>query len=317
MSLQSKKGSSLVDLYNLNRDLLKKPASKKPTKRQNSSVASKFSTKLEDPAETCPKKFAKWERKDLFLAVLKILSVVVVALMTKRIVLGATLSAFCLFFLEYVVKYLYRFLRRLLICRTKITKVSFTRTEWDNSAGGSVPGCSSLTVSTEEVQDLPADSDSDVGFSDSTNLDSSKISEFEDRGSGKGSLESDQDSNCEGLSCKGKCSRKEKVKCKMKKLVPKKIRKSIKKRSCFKREGTDILEEDNCEAKDYDTELDASDDSEDNTIDVRSLISKYWFFCFIALAGLSQGRSLAVVFTLFWCLIVKLVEFLINRRELH
>lgn len=314
MSLPLKKGSSLVDLYHINRDLLKKPTSKKPTKRHNSSVESKYSTKLEDP-ETCSKKFEKWERRNIFVAVLKVLFVVVVALMTKRMVLGATVSAFCLFFVEYLVKCLYRLLRRLLISRTRKTKVSFTRTEWDNSEGGSVSGCSSLTVSSEEVHDIPADSDSD----------SSKISEFEDRGSGKGSLESDQDSNCEGLSCKSKGSRKEKVKSKMKKLVPKKIRKSIKKRSGFKREGTDILEDNHCDAKEYDTEPEASDDSEDSGVeanaerppDLRRLISKYWFFCFIALAGLSQGRSLAVVFTLFWCLIVKLVEYIINRRELH
>ncbi|KAL8101268.1 hypothetical protein AgCh_033228 [Apium graveolens] len=314
MSLPLKKGSPLGDLYHLNRDLLKKPTSKKSTKHHSSSVASKYSTKLEDP-ETSSKKFEKWERRNLIVAVLKILFVVVVALMTKRLVLGATVAAFCLFFLEYLVKYFYQLLRRLLISRTRKTKVSFTRTEWEKSEGGSVSGCSSLTVSSEEVHDLPADSDSD----------SSKISEFEDTCFLKGTLESDQDSDCEGLSVKSKGSRREKVKSKMKKLVPKKIRKSIKKRSGFKHEGTDILEDNNCEAKEYDTEPEASDDSGDSVVeanaerppDLRRLISKYWFFCFIALAGLSQGRSLAVVFTLFWCLIVKLVEYIINRRGLR
>lgn len=324
MSLPLKKGTSVVDLYHINRDLLKKPTSKKPSKNHNSSGASKDSKKLEDP-ETCSKKFARWERRNLFVAVLKILFVVVVAFMTKRMVLGATVSAFCLFFLEYVLKFLYRLLRRLLISHTKKTKVSFTRTEWDNSEGGSVSGCSTLTVSSEEVHDLPADSDSDICFSDFTNLDSGKKSEIDDRGSGKGSLDSDQDSNGEGVSVKSKGSRREKVRSKMKKLVPKKIRKSIKKRSGFKREGTDLLEDDNCESKEYDTELDASDEAEDKFVkanverpaELRRLISKYWFFCFIALAGLSQGRSLAVVYTLFWCLIVKLVEYIINRSKLH
>lgn len=324
MSLQLKKGSSLVDLYHLNRDLLKKPTFKKRTKRHNSHVAPKCSMKLENP-ETCSKKSAKWGRRNLVLCILKILFVVVVAVMTKRMVLGATVSAFCLFFLEYVVKYFYRFLRRLFISGTKKTSVSFTRMEWDNSEGGAVSGCSSLTVSSEEIHDLSADSDSDICFSDFTNSDGNKILEFEDKGCGKAILQSDQNSNCEGLSSKSRGSRREKVKSKMKKLVPKKIRKSIKKRSCFKREGTGLAEDDNGEANEYDTELDASDNSEDSVVEakaeiptnVRRLISKYWFFCFIALAGLSQGRSLAVVLTLFWCLIVKVVECIIKRRRLH
>lgn len=256
MSLPLKKGSSLVDLYHINRDLLKKPTFKNQKKRHNSCVAPKCSTKLENPG-TCSKKTAKWGKGNFFVGFLKILIVIVVALMTKRMVLGATVSALCLFFLEYVVTFLYRLFRRLFSSRTKKTSVNFTRIEWDHSEGGAVSGCSSLTVSSEEMHDLPDDSDSDICFSDFANLDRNKILEFEDIGSGKGILESDQDCNCEGLNSRRRGSRREKVKSKMKKLVPKRIRKSIKKRPGFKREGTDLVEDGNCEAKEYDTELDA------------------------------------------------------------
>ncbi|WOG81645.1 hypothetical protein DCAR_0100796 [Daucus carota subsp. sativus] len=321
MSVQLKKGSSLVDLYDINRGLLKKPPLKKRTKHHNSCGAPKCSTKLVNP-ERGSKRFLKWEMGKFFVAVLKILFVSAVALMTKRMVLGATVSAFCLFFLEYGGRFLYRLMRGLLICRTKKTSVSFTRTEWDSSEGGFVSGCSSLTVSSEEVCDIPADLD--MCFSDFTNSDSNKKLEFEDRGSGEGILVSDQNCNCDGLGTKSRGSRRERVKSKMKKLVPKKIKRSMKKRSAVKRGGTDVLEDDNCEAKEYDTEVDASDDSEDSDVeakaekarDVRRFISKYWFLCFIALAGLFQGRSLAVVLTLFWCLIVKLVECTIKHRKL-
>ncbi|KAL1827207.1 hypothetical protein ACET3Z_005619 [Daucus carota] len=192
---------------------------------------------------------------------------------------------------------------------------SFSSNEGDTSASDSVVSdCSSLNLSSEEMQDVQAAFNSDFDHDSSQSI-----------------LENDESCNGEGPSTKHRANRKEKVKEKIKKLVPKKLRRSMKKRSGSKPEDPGPEEEFNFDLKENKTEHDdvkedisvaATDsyqsmisDSEESVVeaepqratDRRTLVLEYWLVSFIVLAGLVEGQSLAIVLTVAWCLIVKLV----------
>lgn len=319
---------------------MKKPTLKKRLKRHDSMVAPstnslgnskmpdspKCSTKLKSPE--------MWGKGKLFLTVLKILFFVIVAMITSRTVVSLNMSAFSLFFVEHVVKYLYGLYKYLFVSQTMKKMASFSSIEGDNSTRDSfVSDCSSLNVSGEEMQDMQADFDSVIQVSQEANSDHNNRFSFGDIDTSDGVIEKDENCNGEGSSKEHRVCRREKVKSKFKKLLPKKIRRSMKRRSsskCEKAAGS--MEEVNFEMKDYNNELDdkkenitsvtASEsckpiksDSEESAVeakpqrptDRKTLILDYWFNSFIVLAGLVEGQSLAAVLTVAWCLIMKLV----------
>lgn len=291
----------------------------------------KGSTKLESTES--------WGKGKIFVTVLKIFFLIVVALVTNRTVASVSMTAFSLFFLEHVAKYLYELYKYLFVSQTMKKTASFSSIEEDNSAGDSVVSdCSSLNVSIEEMQDVHAELDADIRVSQDANFDHNKRFSFGDIDTSERGQENDENCNGEGSSTKRRGHRREKVKSKIKKLVPKKIRRSMKIRSSSKHEDPGSMEKVNFEVKENGTELDdekedisvttssscqpMKSDSEESVVqekvetptDRTTLILDYWFVSFIVLAGLVEGQSLAVVLAVAWFLIMKLVARMRMKR---
>lgn len=274
-----------------------------------------------------------WGKGKLFLTVLKILVLVLVAVVTNRMVVSLSMSAFSLFFVEHVVKYMCGLYKNLFVSQTMKKTTSFSWIEGDNSTGDSfISDSSSLNVSGEEMQDVQAEFDSDNRVSQEANSDRNKIFSFGNIDSSKRVIEKDKNCHGEGSSTERRVCRREKMKSKFKKLLPKKIRRSMKRRSSSKREKpASSTGQVNSQVKEYVNQLDdekdninrvkstescqpIKSDSEESAVEAkpqrpthtRSFILDYWFISFVVVAGLVQGQTLAVVLTVAWCLIMKL-----------
>lgn len=203
----------------------------------------------------------------VFVVVLKILVMVVLALVTKRLVLGVSMSAFSLFFLEYVGKYLNGLLkpvsksqkmlkmlvqRVLCIFRDKRDKLDGEGI--DSDCFGSGKG-QNLNVVSAEMQIVQDESNLDPPVEEIIDVDCSKILEFEEVNSKEGVLEIEEDCKSEVLEIKQKGSRRAKMRSKMSKLVPKKLCKSRKKGSGSKSEVPDLMKEDKHEDRAYERDV--------------------------------------------------------------
>ncbi|KAK1356586.1 hypothetical protein POM88_049842 [Heracleum sosnowskyi] len=311
-------------------DIMKKPTLKKRLKCHDSTVAPPTNSLGISKMPDSPNYSETWGKRKVFVTVLKILFLVGVAIVTNRRVVSLSMSAFSLFFVEHVVKYLYKLYKYVFVSQTMKKTASFSSIEGDSSTGdGFLSDCSSLNASGEEMQDVQAEFDSDIRVAQEANYDHNKIVSFGDTDTSVRVLENDENCNAEGSSIKHRGHRREKVKSKIKKLVPKKIRRSMKRRSSIKREKSrGSLEEINFEVKGYINEVvddekedtasescqQMKSDSEESVVeanpqrptDRRTLILDYCFISFIVLAGIFEGQSLVVGLTVAWCLIMKL-----------
>lgn len=280
-------------------------------------------------------------RGKVFVAVLKIFFVVVLAMGTNRLVVGVSMSAFSLFFIEYLGKYVYGLLKPRSDSKKMDKRVlSFVGDKGDNLEGegidsdccGLVKG-HNLNDQSAEKQIVQADSNLDPPVAQSTNVDCDKGLEFGEMDSKKGVLEKEEDCKSEFLESKCKGSRRARMKSKLKKLVSKKLLKAKKNGSDSKSEEPDSTEEDKYKEKERGKDFeqskchgelsdDGTDFLSDMTSDSLELLQsdseasvvvtklgrktegtfKYWVLCLIVLGGLVGGRSSAVVLTLSCCL---------------
>lgn len=250
--------TSLIDLFVKNKDRLKKSSKKKHPKTK---IKTKTNHDLDPPLPQIlplPEDLADeiGEKNEILmgggekvvetqdgnrvlLAVLKVFLVVVLALGTKRFVVGITLSAFLLFFLEHVGKYVYRLFGPFFISNKVLRLVSLVQRfllfvlnkhkdlerEFDDSKG---PIAENLILQpkfnwvppVEQIRCVEGSRDI-VGCNE-------RLS-FEEMDSKKGIMVREEDNICEGLELKRAHSRRHKMKSKMKKLLPKKFRSSKKK----------------------------------------------------------------------------------------
>lgn len=294
--------TSLVDLFVKNRDRLKKPSKKKRPTAHNpthdpaipqtlnnlKSSSTDFSSELErsrrdldqigardaDPpnvrqnsavtGDTVVESVEVGDANRVLVAVLKTFLLVVLALGTKRFVVWITLSAFLLFFLEYVAKYFMRIYRPCLdsqkmleLLTRKLLRFALienatlvgeiSRIKGEKSV---VSGCSGLIESSElnassgEIKILQQPKSNllppvEQFLSVRENLNPVfSLKEVMERG---------EDNRFEILELKHQKSQKAKMGSKIKKLVPKKFRSSKKKRSDSKCVVDGPIEEDQCQ----------------------------------------------------------------------
>lgn len=268
--------TSLVDFAIKNGDKLKKPSKKnraKPPKippenenndpviLQSSSIlpspsftpsSSRCSLSSSSPLLSETRKFDEASvganvsgvGRRVVVAVVKIILVLVLALGTKKFVVGITISAFLLIFLEYVDKYTCRMLKpfsdaqkglRLIVQRV----FRFKEDNSDQKNKDSFdPDCSDFEnceskMSFQESRVIEPECGEDIP----------REKEIMDEHICKGKLRYEQiekvvneeeESICEVLELKRRMSRKDKIKSKMKKLVPKKLRSSKKEENNYR-----------------------------------------------------------------------------------
>ncbi|KAL8108505.1 uncharacterized protein LOC141671536 [Apium graveolens] len=369
--------TSIIDLFHKNRDRLKKSAKKKRSSGSdsisycnsdlqivnpercstNSEVefvnmdvelvkSDRYSTnQIEDDVVSGKERFEKVVegKGSIFIAVLKVLFMAVLALVTKRLVLGVSVSAFSLFLLEYVGNYVYGlskscsdYKRMLKVIVEKV--LCFVRIR-----GGVDSICQDSVEDFKlNVQSMEIEVDLDDVIKPIICLDSDKELEVE-RMELKSLPEKEDELKQEG-------SRRAKLKTKMRKLVKKKLGKSRRKGSglesivpgfgsevpesteidtCIDKYGINELKQIDGHAKQSESEVNISQISSDPCELVLSKeagvgvaesgrqtmwISKYWVFCLIILSGLVGGRIFAIIFTLACCLILKPLG---NKEDAH
>ncbi|KAK1369117.1 hypothetical protein POM88_035209 [Heracleum sosnowskyi] len=369
--------TSIIDLFHKNRDRLKKSAKKKRNSgsdsisycNSDSQVVNleKCSTnsegelvnmdmelvesdrcstdRIEDDLVSDKERFEEVVegKSSIFIVVLKVLFMVVLALVTKRLVVGVSVSAFSLFLIEYVGNYVYGLSRSCSDCKRMVKVivekvVCFDRIKW---SVGSVCRDSFEDVKLN-VQSLEIEAVLDDVIEPIICLDSDKGCEFE-RMELKSLMEKEDESKQEG-------SRRARLKTKMRKLVGKKLCKSRRKGSGlesvvpgFGSEVPESMEDDICIEKDGVNEIrqiDGHGELNEDKVNVSQIssdpcglilskegsvgvaesgretmwISKYWVFCLIILSGLVGGRIFAIVFTLACCLIFKSLG---NKGDAH
>lgn len=207
-------------------------------------------------------------RRRVFLAFFKVSFVVILAMGTNRLVVGVSVSALSLFFLEYLGKYLYGLLKpRLNSTRMGKSFKSMGSRKMEGSVTGSVRNegdekledegvatdcCAS--VKGENLNDpsnekpkpiVRAESNLDSMAAESSNVDCDKGLKTDEADSNKGVFGKEEDGGSIKLmdpKCKG--SRRAKVKSKLKKLVSKKILRPKRKSSDSKSEEPYSTEED-------------------------------------------------------------------------
>lgn len=369
--------TSIIDLFHKNRDRLKKSAKKKRNSgsdsisycNSDSQVVNleKCSTnsegelvnmdmelvesdrcstdRIEDDLVSDKERFEEVVegKSSIFIVVLKVLFMVVLALVTKRLVVGVSVSAFSLFLIEYVGNYVYGLSRSCSDCKRMVKVivekvVCFDRIKWsvDSICRDSFEDVK-LNVQSLEIEAVLDDVIEPIIF-----LDSDKGCEFE-RMELKSLMEKEDESKQEG-------SRRARLKTKMRKLVRKKLCKSRRKGSGlesvvpgFGSEVPESMEDDICIEKDGVNEIRQIDGhgvlnedkvnvsqissdpcelilSKEGSVGVAESgretmwISKYWVLCLIILSGLVGGRIFAIVFTLACCLIFKSLG---NKGDAH
>ncbi|KAL6502148.1 hypothetical protein OROHE_024741 [Orobanche hederae] len=277
----------------------------------------------------------------VLLVVLKMFVVVVLALGTKRLTVGITLSAFLLFFLEYAGKHARSVLKpcsgakrvlksMLIIISRPLLRFNEVRLDVENAVPVSMP---------ELEQKGHVSTNRGSGFEDHVvdEIQPDEIiggpcyersfgyQEFESVMIGK---EESSSTTCEVADLKRK-SRKAKIKSKMKKFVSNKLRSS--RREHESRVGVDIVKEDtSIFLHDVDDDERGSDNSSesssvslrptnDNISALRTIVRvsditeggldwRYLVHTVIVLAGLIRGRAFGVLLTVSWFLLLKLVR---------
>lgn len=165
------------------------------------------------------------DKSSIFIAVLKVLFMVVLALVTKRLVVGVSVSAFSLFLLEYVGNYVYG-LSKSCTDYKKMWKVIVEKVVCFVRIKGDVDSicCDSAKDLNLNVQSLEIEADSDVMIEPIISLDSDKGLDFERLELKSVHMEKEDELKQEG-------SRRARLKTKMRKLVRKKLCKSRRKGS--------------------------------------------------------------------------------------
>lgn len=360
--------TSIIDLFHKNRDRLKKSAQKKRSSGSDSISYCNSDLHIVNP-ERCSTnsevelvnmdiKLVKSDRcstdrieddlvsdkeifdkvvegkGSIFIAVLKVLFMVVLALVTKRLVVGVSVSAFSLFLLEYVGNYVYGLSISYSDYKRMVKGIVEKVVCFVRIRGGVDSICrDSIEEFKLTVQSLEIEAVLDDVIEPIICLDSDKGLEVE-RMELKSLLEKEDEPKQEG-------SRRARLKTKMRKLVKKKLGKSRRKGSGFENvvpgfgsEVSESTERDTCIEKDRINELKHIDGHEklsENVVDISQVssdpcelipskegsvgvaesgrqtmwISKYWVFCLIILSGLVGGRIFAIIFTLACCLILK------------
>lgn len=236
----------------------------------------------------------------LLAVVLKILFVAVLALGTKRFVVGITISAFALLLLEYVGKCVYKILEP---CSNKQKIFHFLTHK--------VVGLVQINKEKVETENLIVSEFSGLIEGHSLYAPTSEILAVQT----KSNLVSVNETEVmERKDCKLKTrhSRRARMKLKMKKLVPKNLR-SSKKRSADIISEVDVsLEEDICKEQEQFYQCESSGGNSDSSLDAQEVgretkgNSGYWVaLCLIVLVGLVGGRIFALVLTICWCLLLK------------
>lgn len=370
--------TSIIDLFHKNRDRLKKSAKKKRSSgsdsisycNSDSQVVSsemcspnsevelvnidmelvesdRCSTdRIEVDLGTDKERFHKVveEKGSIFIVVLKVLLMVVLASVTKRLVVGVSVSAFSLFLLEYVGNYLYGLLKRCSDYK-RMLKVIVERVVCFVRIKGGVDSICRDSVEDLNliVRSLEIEADLDDVIEPVLCVDSDKGSELESKELKSVDMEKEDEPKQEG-------SRRARLKTKMRKLVGKKLCKSRRKGSGlesvvpgFGSEVPESTDGDTCFEKDGISELQQIEGHGELNVDKVSIsqissdtcelilseessvvvaesgretiwISKYWVFCLIILSGLVGGRIFAIVFTLACCLISKPLG---NKGDTH
>ncbi|KAL6561904.1 hypothetical protein OROGR_002911 [Orobanche gracilis] len=280
----------------------------------------------------------------VLLVVLKMFVIVVLALGTKRLTVGITLSAFLLFFLEYVGKHAFSVLKpcsgtkrvlksMLFIISRSLLRFNEVRLDVENAVEVSMPELEQKGhVSTNHgsgfedhvVDEIQPDGEIIGGPCYTKSFGYQEIKSIM---IGKES----SSTTCEVADLKRK-SRKAKIKSKMKKFVSNKLRRS--RREHESRIGVDIVKEDTSiflrDIDDDGRDLDKSSESssvslgptyqENNNISalrtpVRvsdisegGLDWRYLAHIVVVLAGLIRGRAFGVLLTVSWFLLLKLVR---------
>ncbi|WOG84891.1 hypothetical protein DCAR_0104076 [Daucus carota subsp. sativus] len=359
--------TSIIDLFHKNRDRLKKSAKKKRSSGFDSVSYGNSDSQLGNPercainsevellnmdvgmvnSDRCLTNRTEDDlvngkerggevvdnRGNIFIVILKVLLMVILALVTRRLVVGVSVSAFSLFLLEYVGNYVYG-LSKLCSDYRKMLKVIVAKVLcFVRIKGGAASIChDSVKDINLNVQSVEIEADLGDVIEPVVSLDSDKGLEFERMELKIIDIMKEDEPKQEG-------SRKARLKTKMRKLVRKKLCKSRRKGSGlesvvpgFGSEVPESMEEDTCIGKDGSNELreiEGQGELNEDEVNISQIsldpcdlilskdsfveesgretlwISKYWVFCLIILSGLVGGRIFAIVFTLAWCLILK------------
>jgi hypothetical protein len=252
-------------------------------------------------------------------AVMKMFLIVILGLGTQRFAVWITLSAFLLFFLDYVGKQFSRFFNKHSSDLKKIGKIGLEKK--------SVISVSPLLIENSELSLSTADILQQPESNLSPTIESSRsVIDSEDNFCETSEISEPFDAKLRNR----RKSKMAKVGSKMKKLVPKNLRKSKKKHPESESLTHNSIEVDQCENQTQEQEQhqelgQCEVESEEVAVisDVFSGDSKatkvaeqesetkrvgnlrYWFICLIVLTGLVGGKILALGLTLIWCLILK------------
>ncbi|KAG5235906.1 ethylene-responsive nuclear family protein [Salix suchowensis] len=343
--------TSLVDLFVKNRERLKKPTGKKKKKKrqQHFDVCELVSQLLPvveddegvDDAKVTDKKCWDEKEKRLLFVVLKIFLVVLLGLSTKKLVVGITMSAFVLIFLEYVGKHVLCFLKPCLnveiVLELFVERVSSAflvlkgAGKCDDSRKElTIQEDSEMKSSMEEIQVVEFNFDRIVSVEENSGTES----RMDLLGCDWRKMEVEEDKSGV-LACEKDRSRRSKIRRKIiKKLQGKGPDAGSESSSCwgddemgiikvledggkqgFESKGktllSKLLEEDDDEEEEPDQGYSSSSSGWQAEMEVKVADKKrssdYLILFFVALAGLAGGRSLSLVLTLASCLLIKLV----------
>ncbi|KAK6150153.1 hypothetical protein DH2020_017678 [Rehmannia glutinosa] len=272
--------------------------------------------------------------------VLKMFLVVVLALGTKRLTVGITLSAFFLFFLEYVGKHVYALLKP--YSKAKGVLMPIVQSFWEFLKFKEVK------LDEKNISGSRFHLDQEIQAVESNRYPLDEIRPeneiMDDASCSKGGFEYQDilyaDVLLEKEESKRK-SRRSKIKSKMKKLVPRKLRSSNKEHEIVRKDHSVFLSDEQQVDDQWDTEsaselssvssgrykeednmnvirafVRSSDDFEEDNMNATKneeikedgLTWRYLILCVIVLAGLIGGRVFALLLTLSWCLVLKLGE---------